>query len=59
LRSGESIMANMGLLTGYLLYKAGKQRGERKARERDDWVCDHCGYTYSEHLPDEMRSCPE
>jgi rubrerythrin len=51
-------MTSMGLLTGYLLYKAGKQRGERKARERDEWTCDHCGYTYAEHLPDARRSCP-
>lgn len=45
----------MGLLTGYLLYKAGKNKAERKRRLD---TCNRCGRDRSEHVGWNER-CPE
>jgi hypothetical protein len=52
----------MGLFLGYLAYRHGKKKGERRARaaERFDddseLECDECGYVESQH--DEDGRCP-
>lgn len=53
----------MGLLTGYLLYRAGRKRAERELEEQQlddelDLVCDNCGFTLGQHVNDVRRSCP-
>jgi rubrerythrin len=51
---------DMGLFTGYLAYRHGKKKAERKARERDAWSsddeCENCGYLASQH--NEEGRCP-
>ena len=50
----------MGLFTGYLAYRHGKKKAERKARARDEWnsddECENCGYLASQHS--EEGQCP-
>lgn len=55
----------MGLLTGYLLYRAGRKREERDRELEEqqladelDLVCDNCGLTLGQHVNDVRRSCP-
>ena len=55
----------MGLFTGYLLYRHGKKKAERKAElERLELEaeimapCEHCGLPEFAHSPDERRLCP-
>jgi hypothetical protein len=55
----------MGLLTGYLLYRAGRKREERDRELEEqqladelDLVCDNCGFTLGYHVNDVRRSCP-
>lgn len=54
----------MGIITGYLLYRAGKKRAEREldddlaAGEDLDLVCDNCGLPLGYHVNDVRRSCP-
>lgn len=55
----------MGLLTGYVIYRAGKKRAERRAQneleERDSeqqLICDHCGHMLAQHSQDGRYLCP-
>lgn len=52
----------MGLISGYLLYRAGRKRAERECElEGDselDLICDNCGLALGYHVNDVRRSCP-
>ncbi len=57
---GLGTIVVMGLLTGYLAYRHGKKKAERKARACDEWnsddECENCGYLASQHS--EEGQCP-
>jgi hypothetical protein len=53
----------MGIISGYLLYRAGRRRGERRLElegdlEDDGLICDNCGLPLGYHANDVRRSCP-
>lgn len=51
----------MGLLSTYLIYKAGKRRAERDCDAAEEYwsdVCEHCGYERRQHADDANESCP-
>ncbi|CAB4608325.1 unannotated protein [freshwater metagenome] len=52
----------MGLFVGYLAYRHGKKKAERRAHRNAEWEtetdleCDFCGYVESQH--DDEGRCP-
>jgi ribosomal protein L32 len=50
----------MGLFVGYLAYRHGKKKAERRAHRNAEWEtdaeCDVCGYLESQH--DVLGRCP-